>query len=148
MCLLPLLYPTTFIEEWLLVVEAVIVFGSGVAGLSVLTHTHTPPQQLTSQWKRKPSRTLHYAGLTILCSPPRTGFTWFHSRGHILLSTPVLNTHARPIHVLSVACSSTRELYAVHPHAGTVSTILTHWDFSWFLAHTASWKLCVFIHKL
>ena len=34
---------TTFIEEWLLVVEAVNCFGSGVEGLSVFTHTHTPP---------------------------------------------------------------------------------------------------------
>ena len=38
-----LLYPTTFIEELLLVVEVVIVFGSGVVGLLVLTHTYTPP---------------------------------------------------------------------------------------------------------
>ena len=43
MCLISLLYPTTFIEEWLVVVEAVIILGSGVAGLLVLTHTHTPP---------------------------------------------------------------------------------------------------------
>ena len=43
--------PNHFHGEWLLVVEAVIVFGSGVARLSVLTHTHTPPW-LTSQWKK------------------------------------------------------------------------------------------------
>ena len=43
-----LLYPTTFIEEMLLVVEAVNGFGSGVAGLSVLTHTHTLPTILAS----------------------------------------------------------------------------------------------------
>ena len=49
-------YLTTFIEELLLVVEAVNCFGSGVAGLSVLTHTHTPPQRSNSPWKEKPSR--------------------------------------------------------------------------------------------
>ena len=43
MCLLPLSYSNHFHKERLLVVEAVMIFGSGVAGLSVLTHTHTPP---------------------------------------------------------------------------------------------------------
>ena len=36
-------YPTTFIEELLVVVEAVNCFGSGVAGVSVHASTHTPP---------------------------------------------------------------------------------------------------------
>ena len=49
----PCFIPTTFIKEWLLVIEAVIAFGSGVEGLSVLTHTHTPPR-LTSQWPKPP----------------------------------------------------------------------------------------------
>ena len=49
----PCFIPTTFIKKWLLVVEAVNGLGSGVAGLSVLTHTHTPPL-LTSQWQKKP----------------------------------------------------------------------------------------------
>ena len=69
MCLLPLLlFPTTFIEELLLVVEATNCFGSGVAGLSALTHTHTPPQCLTSPWKEKPSRTLHSCRASIVYS--------------------------------------------------------------------------------
>ena len=34
-------------------VEAVIVFGSGVAGLSVHAYTHTPPTEGTSQWEKK-----------------------------------------------------------------------------------------------
>ena len=42
MFLLSLPYPTNFIEEWLLVVEAIIIFGSGVARLSALASTHTP----------------------------------------------------------------------------------------------------------
>ena len=46
-------YPTTSIEEWLLVVEAVNCFGSGVAGLSVLTHTHTPLADWTSRWAKE-----------------------------------------------------------------------------------------------
>ena len=64
MCLLSLLYPTTFIEEWLVVVEAVIIFGSGVAGLSILTHTHTPPW-LTSLWLGKTIAITH-AGISLL----------------------------------------------------------------------------------
>ena len=44
MCLIPLfLFPTTLIEELLLVVEAVNDLGAGVAGLSVLASMHTPP---------------------------------------------------------------------------------------------------------
>ena len=76
MCLLPLLYPTTFIEEWLVVVEAVIVLGVGWQDCQSSPRRTLHPC-LTSLWQEKPSRTLHYAGLTIVCSPPRTGFTWF-----------------------------------------------------------------------
>ena len=64
-----------------------MVFGSGVARLSFLTHTHTPPL-LTSQWKKTPlpslpwdftlsttvqehSHTLHYTGLPNCCSSSR-----------------------------------------------------------------------------
>ena len=39
-----------------MVVEAVMIFGSGVAGLSVLTHTHTPPT-VDFTMEEKPSRT-------------------------------------------------------------------------------------------
>ena len=39
-------YSNHFLYERLLVVEAVNDFGSGVAGLSVLTHTHTLPMIL------------------------------------------------------------------------------------------------------
>ena len=80
-------------------VEAVIVFGNGVAGLSVLTHTHTLP--------------------TILLFTPRAD---------ILLSMPVLNTHALPIRILSVVCSSTRRGRAANLHAGAVvySFVPTH----------------------
>ena len=88
MCLLSLLYPTTFIEEWLLVVEAVNCFGSGVAGLSVLTHTHTPPW-LTSLWLGKMTAIIH-AGIFPLS--PRL----------------CKNAHALAIHVPSIV---------VHSHA-------------------------------
>ena len=74
-----------------------MVFGSGVAGLSVLTHTHTPPW-LTSKWKKKPLRSLTQT---------------------FILSTPVLNTHALPIRVLSVGCSS-----SCKDHIASI--ILTH----------------------
>ena len=97
--LFPCFIPTTFIEEWLLVVEAVIVFGSGVAGLSVLTHMHTPPL-LTSQWKKKPlpslpqdftlsttvqehSRTLHYTSLLTCCSSSHRSGSGSRSRTSI-----------------------------------------------------------------
>ena len=58
----PCFIPTTFIEEWLLVVEAVNCFGSGVAGLSVLTHTHTLPTAFDfTRAGEKPSRTPQFA---------------------------------------------------------------------------------------
>ena len=103
-------YPTTFIAELLLVVEAVIVFGSGVAGLSILTHTHTPPQRLISQWKRNlhALSTMQASRFSVYLHAQ--DLPGFHSRGHILLSTPKLNTHAHPIHVLSVSYPSTCEL--------------------------------------
>ena len=87
MCLLSLPYPTTFIKELLLVIEAVMVFGSGVAGLLVLTHMHTPPW-LTSLWQGKTTVITH-AGNTTL---PTTLLllTHFHFRVH------------------SVGCSSSR----------------------------------------
>ena len=91
MCLLSLPYPTTFIEELLLVVEVVNFFGSGVVGLLVLTHTHTPPR-LTSQWKKPPSS--HAQGIPIL----------FHD-GAI--------THALPISHPPVGCFSSADLWMV-----------------------------------
>ena len=51
-------YPTTFIEELLLVVEAFNCFGSGVAGLLVLNLMHTPPW-LTSLWLGKMTAITH-----------------------------------------------------------------------------------------
>ena len=106
-------YPTTFIEELLLVVEAVNCFGSGLEGLSVLNLTHTPPW-LTSLWLgkmtaihsrrdfstlpttvEKCSRTcnsclLHCCsfsrrGILSHFSSSRTGFCWIYPRSSFLL---------------------------------------------------------------
>ena len=54
----------------MLVVEAVIAFGSGVAGLSVLTHMHTPPQRLTSQRRRNLHAVSNFWDLMILLLIP------------------------------------------------------------------------------
>ena len=58
MCLLPLLIPTTFVKKDCWWLRQLIVLGSGVAGLSVLTHTHTPPQltSLTEEIRPFPRR--------------------------------------------------------------------------------------------
>ena len=93
MCLLSLPYPTTFIEEMLVVVEVVMIFGSGVAGLSVLTHTHTPPA-------RSSHALFTHAGNTILLS-----------------MTLQLLTHIQ-FCILSISCSpSRRNGIRVPPHA-------------------------------
>ena len=89
-------YPTTSIEEWLLVVEAVNCFGSGVTGLSVLSSMHTPSMFDFTM-----------AGKTFthspLCMPHDCLFTSMHRI--YLVSLPQthsplhdeLNTHAHPI---------------------------------------------------
>ena len=89
MCLLSLPYPTTFIKELLLVVETVNCFGSGVVGLSFLTHTHTPPR-LTSQWKKKP------------CDHSRRRYHSLHD---------VAVTHALPFSRPPVGCFSSADLW-------------------------------------
>ena len=92
-----LVLPNHLHYEWLLLVEAVMVFGSGVAGLSVLTHTHTPPR-LTSLWQGKTTAITHAGDST-------------------LPTTLLLLTHFH-FRVLSIGCSSShRELLF----------ILTHW---------------------
>ena len=106
MCLLSLLYPTNFIEEWLLVVEAVIIFGSGVAGLSVLTHMHTPP------W------------LTPLCPGKTIGIT--HEGYHSLHDSAEALTHFRS------AFSNIFHPPTVHLRAGPMSVHVPHaQEFSW-----------------
>ena len=92
MCLLPLSYfqpPSLIISarSW-----CSYCLGMGVAGLSVLTHTHTPPW-LNSQWLGKND-----------CH---------HSRRKFDSPTTVLKAHALPIHVLVVVCSSTDKNRAV-----------------------------------
>ena len=51
MCLLSLFTQPPPLKNGCWWLRQLIVFRSGVAGLSVLTHMHTPPR-LTSQWKR------------------------------------------------------------------------------------------------
>ena len=99
--------------------------------MSILAYMHTPPQRLTPQWQEEPSRTLHYAGLTIFCSPLCTGFTWF--------SLPRMHSplHARAEH----SCTSNSHFpfcLFTHARAGSCSSsrvnqclfiILTHRNF-------------------
>ena len=92
MCLLPLSYfqlPSLRISagSW-----GSYCLGMGVAGLSVLTHTHTPPW-LTSQWLGKND-----------CH---------HSRRKFDSPTTMLKAHTLPIHVLAVVFSSTDKNGAV-----------------------------------
>ena len=109
MCLLSLLYPTTFIEEWLLVVEAVIIFGSGVVGLSVLTHTHTPP-----------TVDFTMAGKTFTHSPIRnlTILLFILSHKSSSLHDCAEGSRTSNFHVLPVVCSSMDKNGVVFPHAG------------------------------
>ena len=118
MCLLSLPYPTTFNEKLLLVVEAFNCFGSGVAGLSDLTHTHTPPR-LTSQWKKN-----HYDHSRRHSFSPCLCWTLTHFQ--FTSSLWVVHPHAGTI---------------LRPLSSRTGIILC-WT------HTASWELCVFIHNL
>ena len=95
-------------------VEAVMIFGSGVVGLSVLTHMHTPPT-VDFTMAGKPSHTLQFATSRFCCSSPRiisiclilfTHRLWadWVSCKHFILSPTVLKTHRCPIFVSSL-CS-------------------------------------------
>ena len=130
--------------------------------------------RLTSLWQEKPSRTLHYASLTIVCSSPRTRFTWFslprtHSPLHACAEhsrTP--NSHPLCclfIHVRAVSCSfscrdrvccshapgfflvfgSHIELEAVHFHPQIVLLLWSLYIVGWESTHfTPSLEVCIF----
>ena len=90
-----------------------MVFGSGVAGLSVLTHMHTPP-----------ARNTHALSPMRVTSTVCSLLMVVHPHVDIPLSTTVLERWCTLIHILSIVCSSTHKLGAVRPHAGTVVSSL------------------------
>ena len=93
-----------------------------MAGLSVLSHMHTPPA-------RNSHALSPWGGISTVCSfltvgsHTRTGLPGFHSRRD---PTPhyIAVVHGLPIRILSGCCSPTCPGRAVHPHAGSI--ILTH----------------------
>ena len=99
-------------------VEAVIVLGVGWQDCQPLPPRTLHPR-LTSLWQEKPSRTLYYAGLRIVCSPPRTGFTWF--------SLP--RTHS-PLHACAEhsRMSNSCPLCCLFIHARAISCSSSHRD--------------------
>ena len=90
-----------------------IALGSGVARLSVLTHTHTPPL-LTSQWKKKP-----------LPSLPQIDYS-LHDSAKTLAHSPLVTLHC---------C-----LFILMQERKSCSFSCT--GFFLVLTHTASWEPC------
>ena len=80
-----------------------------MAGLSVLTHTHTPPARNTHGLS--PLRVT-----STLCS----FLTVVHPHADTPLSTIVLERWCTPICILSIVGSSMHKLGSVCPHGGTV----------------------------
>ena len=85
-----------------------MVFGSGVAGLSVLTHMHTPPL-LTSQWQKKPLPSLPHDLLSPrLCKSTHALSTTQASRidVHPLVGAEVAHVHTLlATGILAIVCS-------------------------------------------
>ena len=108
--------------EWL---RAVIAFGSGVAGLSVLF----PPSHSTHVFHSSPSRThpwsvhSHHDFGFVFSS--RTGFGAFLVSRRFSSSPPRVAEHPRTANcVLPVVCASTDKNGAVFPHAGPPLSVL------------------------
>ena len=115
-----------------------MAFGSGVAGLSVLTHTHTPP-----------ARNTHALSPLHVTSTVCSFITVVHPHADIPLSKTVLECWCTPNHVLSIVCSSTHKLGAVRPHAGTVVCSLpSHVGVLPFHAQFGSWYFSLPLHGL
>ena len=95
-----------------------MILGSGVAGLSVLAHMHTPPL-LTSRWQQKCSRTLQFATSQFCCSPPQSVRS---SRCSSTCRDFTLHDCAEGSHTSnsrpSFCCASMDKNGAVLPHAG------------------------------
>ena len=113
-------------------VEAVITFGSGVAGLSVLTNMHTPPQWLTSQWRRNLHTLSKFATSRFRCSSPCMNhllfaslthryFSWFFQLMQRAESRALLST----VYCAAVVLSRTVCFIVVSLRFGTDSFILT-----------------------
>ena len=115
----PCFIPTTFNKNGCWWLRQLMVFGSGVAGLSVLTHTHTPPL-LTSRWKKKHFHHSH----RILLPPRLCKSTHSHSTTqasriavHPLVRAEVAHVHALlATGILAIVCS-----------------LFSHPGFSWLL---------------
>ena len=92
-----------------MVVEAVMIFGSGVAGMSVLTHMHTPPTAFDFTIAKGKTFTHSPIGTHDFANHSSHRLLGFWSHADIFLgSTSLLNTHALQFHVLPVV---------VHLHA-------------------------------
>ena len=92
-CVTTLSYPTTSIKNCCWWLRQLFVFGSGVAGLSVLAYTHTPPamnltmgREMTMPLIPRTGGHHSFPGLFILtqernsCSLSRTELSWFYPR--------------------------------------------------------------------
>ena len=134
-------------ELWLLVVEAVMVFGSGVVGLSVpCPHAHSTHDCLHSSLPRFPHCPHGHWFLTFCCSPSRTGSSFSRREGSASSSAHRL-----------VVCSSSR--WPVDPRAWDLvcsssrrrgTPVLSHaqnllgFTHVVLLLHICKWHDCVF----
>ena len=103
---------------------AVIVFGCGVAGMSVLAYAlHSIRPHPSSRLFFLPTSCKNAQDLQFVSSPlpfilTHRFLAFLVSRRHFLGSTSLLNTHELQICVLPVLCASTDKNRAVFPHAG------------------------------
>ena len=145
MCLLSLSYPTTFIKNCCWWLRQLLSLGVGWQDCQYSPTRTVHHSSWLHNGREKPSRTLHYVGLTIFCSPPRTGFTRF--------SLPL--THS-PLHACAEHShtSNSRPLCSlfIHAQAGSCSssgmnhcllTVLTHRYSSVLDSHSELGVVCL-----